>query len=347
MVHSTAFGKGKTMAHELEIKENGEARMMYAGKAPWHGLGTPVEKELTWEGAIRMAGLDNWRIEKAPIWAGGPRGEMIDVPDRKAIIRGMDNKVFSVVTDAYEVIQNEEAGAFLESLVGEGLAMFHTAGSLFGGRRVFVSCRLPDSLEIGPDKVDKYLVAIWGHDGTMAFHIKWTPIRVVCWNTASAAFDISGGRVRATDCVSIVHRSNWKDRAAEAREALDLTNIYYKRVEECFQKLRSRPYRDSDFTRLAQRLYPDTPRANGNGVIDRSPARSKLTDLFHNGKGQDHPDIKNTRWAAWNAVTEYVDHCWNYKAGKDSTAFDMRMNDVIWGRGSQFKKQTLELLLKD
>ncbi len=270
------------MAHELEIQANGEARMMYAGTAPWHGLGTAVEKELTWEGAIRMAGLDRWNVVAVPVGAQGLDGTWQEVAGRKAIMRGMDGQVFGIVTGAYEVIQNEEAGSFLEALVGEGLAMFHTAGSLFGGRRVFVCCKLPDSLEIGPDKVDKYLVAIWGHDGAMAFHVKWTPIRVVCWNTASAAFDIHGGKVHATDCVSIVHRSNWKDRAAEAREALELTNLYYARVEECFQRLIARPYRDSDFKKLAAKLYPDKEKKDG-GKIDKSPARDKLMQLFHEG----------------------------------------------------------------
>jgi phage/plasmid-like protein (TIGR03299 family) len=334
------------MAHELEMQADGTARMFYAGTAPWHGLGTAVEKELTWEGAIRLAGLDRWNVQLAPLGALTHSGTWEEIEGRQAIMRGMDGQVYGVVTDAYEVIQNEEAGAFLESLVGEGLAMFHTAGSLFGGRRVFVCCKLPDSMEIGPDQVDKYLVALWGHDGTMAFHIKWTPIRVVCWNTASAAFAISGGRVHATDCVSIVHRSNWKDRAAEAREALELTNLYYQRVEECFQRLLQRPFSDSDFTTLAQRLYPDKVKDNG-GVIDKSAARAKLTRLFHEGKGMDHPEVRNTRWAAYNAVTEYVDHYWRYQKGKYGGPEDVRMNHVIWGQGAQLKKQVLEMLRVD
>ncbi len=334
------------MAHQLEIKANGEARMMYAGKPPWHGLGTAVEKEMTWEGAIRIAGLDRWNVQLVPAGAQNFNGQWVEVPGRKAIMRGMDSQVYGMVTDAYEVIQNEEAGAFLESLVGEGLAMFHTAGSLFSGRKVFVSCKLPDSMEIGPDKVDKYLVALWGHDGATAFHIKWTPIRVVCWNTVSAAFDIRNGKVNATDCVGVYHFRNWKDRAAQAREVLDLTTLYYKRVEECFQRLVQTPFRNSDFSTFTKKLYPDTQK-EGSKKVDRSVIREKLTTLFHAGIGQDHPDVKNTRWAAYNAVTEYIDHQGKYLTkldGQDLDVASARMNSIVWGHGAQVKKQALDLL---
>ena len=54
------------MAHELEISKSGDARMFYAGKAPWHGLGMQVEKEVTSGAALRFAQLD-WEVEKRPV----------------------------------------------------------------------------------------------------------------------------------------------------------------------------------------------------------------------------------------------------------------------------------------
>jgi phage/plasmid-like protein (TIGR03299 family) len=331
------------MSHELEIQTNGAARMMYAGQAPWHGLGTQVEKEVRAEAAMKLAALDGWRMQLVPVEAVLGDGQHVAVPNNHAIVRGMDSAVYGVAGDHYTLIQNEEAFAFLDSLVGEGLAMFHTAGSMFGGRRVFVSCKLPDSLQVGPDQVDKYLVALWGHDGTMAFHIKWTPIRVVCWNTASAAFQIQGGRVRATDAVSIMHTKGWKERAAEVRQILDLTNLYYQRLEECFQKLLATPLRESDFTVFAKKLYPDGEKKDG-GVLDRGEIRETLRTIWHTGIGLDHPDVKGTRWAAYNAVTEFIDHHKKYNDGKYGEVADIRMNSVIWGQGSQIKKQALELL---
>lgn len=332
------------MAHELEIMANGEARMMYAGKAPWHGLGTAVQREVTWDAAMKLAGLDNWNVQLVPVQAVMPDGSLQTIDNAKAIVRGMDGSVFATVTDSYQTIQNEEAGAFLEAMVGEGLAMFHTAGSLFGGRKVFASCKLPGSIQVGPDQVDKYLVAMWSHDTTLALHIKWTPIRVVCWNTASAAFQIRGGRVKATDCMTIYHTKNWKDCLGQAREILNVTNIYYQRLEECFQKLVATPFRDCDFTKFVGKVYPDEEKPDGKGRIDRSKVRDEIKLIYQTGIGLDHPDVKNTRWAAYNAITEYIDHHKKYYEGKYGTEADMRMNAVIWGGGAQVKKQALELL---
>lgn len=338
------------MAHELERREDGSARMMYAGKAPWHGLGTKVEKEVTAEAAIRLAGLD-WEVEKRPIYIAGTNevdGIKVignEVPDRFAVVRKEDDRVLGVVGSAYTPIQNVEAFAFLDSLVGEGLAMYHTAGSIFGGRKVFITCKLPDSIEIGPDQVDKYLALATAHDGSMMMHVKWTPIRVVCWNTMSAAFQIDRGtgKARAQDSVSILYRGNYKDYIAEAREMLNLTNFYYSRLEDCFNRLRETKIRECDWTRFANRLIPDEPKPNGK-VVDRSKLREQLTHLYHHGIGNEHPDVKGTKWAAYSAVTEFVDHTKNYGDGDKGSAEDYRMNAIVWGNGSAVKKKALEML---
>ncbi len=337
------------MSHELEIRENGEARMFYAGEAPWHRLGTKVDKEVTAAAAIRLAGLD-WKVEKRPMFIQGEKE--VDgipvignkVPDRFAIVRTEDSKVLGVVGSAYTPIQNEEAFGFLDALVGEGLTMFHTAGSLFGGRRVFVTCKLPDSVSVGPDQIDKYLALATAHDGTMMMHVKWTPIRVVCYNTMSAAFAIGAdGKVRATDTVSILHRGNYKDYLAQARDMLKLTEVYYARLAETFNKLRETKLRDCDWTRFTNRLVPDGEKKDGTKT-DRSKVRDGLTLLYRQGIGNDHPDVKGTKWAAYNAVTEYVDHGKEFSDGDNGGADDYRMQSIIWGAGSLMKKKALDML---
>ena len=57
------------MAHELEMV-NGKAQMAYAGKVPWHGLGTKVPEDLTPAQMMKAAGLD-WSVKKAPLMFNG------------------------------------------------------------------------------------------------------------------------------------------------------------------------------------------------------------------------------------------------------------------------------------
>jgi hypothetical protein len=45
--------------------------------------------------------------------------------------------VLGIVSDEYEVVDNIEAFGFLDALIGSEL-YFETAGSLWGGRRVWV-----------------------------------------------------------------------------------------------------------------------------------------------------------------------------------------------------------------
>jgi len=333
------------MAHEIEINENGEARAFYAGKAPWHGLGTMVEKEVTAAAAIKLAGLD-WVVEKRPLFAQSIENDSIgycEIDTHKAVVRAEDNKILGIVTDAYEPIQNEDLFEFMEALVGDNVTMFHCAGSLFGGKRVFITCKMPKSIEVGPDKVDMYLVACSSHDGSMQFHIKWTPIRVVCWNTVSAAFQIYGGRVRATDTMSILHRGGWKNKLQEARKVLELSEIYQAQAQKRFEWLRKQKMKTPEFKAFAEQMWPDEEKDDGK-IIDRSKLRDAVRQLYHHGVGNEVNGVKGTRWAALNAVTEYIDHHRTYSKGKYGDVSDNRMNSVVWGSGANIKKKALELL---
>ena len=68
--------------------------------------------------------------------------EGITVPGFRANLRETDNQVLGVVSDRYKVVQNEEAFAFTDELLGEGVT-YETAGSLQNGRRTWILAKLP------------------------------------------------------------------------------------------------------------------------------------------------------------------------------------------------------------
>ena len=331
------------MAHELEMK-NGQARMMYAGKAPWHGLGQHVETEVTAGAAIRLADLD-WKLEKQPIYIEGT--QKIDdipvvgvkVPDKVAVVRPEDNSILGVVSDRYEIIQNADCFDFMDEIIGSGQAVYHTAGSIFDGKRIFMTVKLPGDAMVGDDKIEKYILLTTSHDGSLALNIRWTPIRVVCNNTMNAALSRT-----AKAGINIRHTTNYKARVSEARKVLEMTDHYYQVMEQEFNRLLDAQFTEGEMVNLTEQLFPTKVDDNGKVKLSTNTKnrREKMVGLFHNGIGV--APIKNTRWAAFNAVTEFVDHHRSTAVHGGRNKKDLRFNASIFGGGAQMKQKAFDLL---
>ena len=155
--------------------------MFYTREKPWHGLGTRVETALTSKEALQLAGFD-WKVIQKPILTED--GSLIE--GFKANVRDRDQKVLGVVSNRYKVVQNEEAFAFTDALLGEGVR-YETAGSLAEGKRTWILAMLPHKYIIAGDEITPYLVFMNSHDGSGAIKAAMTPIRVICQNTLNLA----------------------------------------------------------------------------------------------------------------------------------------------------------------
>lgn len=121
--------------------------------------------------ALQLAGLD-WRVIQKPI----ETVDRLPVPGFKANLRDTDGRVLGVVTDRYRVVQNEDAFAFTDKLLGEGVT-YDTAGSLQDRRRTWLLTKLPQCYIISGDEITPYLVFMNTHDGTGAIKAAMTPVR--------------------------------------------------------------------------------------------------------------------------------------------------------------------------
>lgn len=74
------------------------------------------------------------------------------------------------MSDKYKVVQNEEAFAFTDTLLGGGVT-YDTAGSLQEGRKVWLLAKLPQRYIISGDEITPYLVFSNSHDGSGAIKV--------------------------------------------------------------------------------------------------------------------------------------------------------------------------------
>lgn len=206
--------------------------MFYVREAPWHGLGTGVREAPDSREALRLAGLD-WNVVQEPIYTA--RKELVE--GHKANVRDSDRKPLGVVTDRYRVIQNREAFAFTDSLLGEGVR-YETAGSLLGGRKVWLLARMPREYIISGERVSPYLLFSNAHDGSGAVRVALTPIRVVCNNTLNLAL------ATAKRSWSMAHTGDVRSRMKEAEDTLFLAGQYMDSLGKEFDALRKKKLSD-------------------------------------------------------------------------------------------------------
>src|SRR6476659_1594702 len=144
------------MAHQLETWANGSASFVSAREHAWHRLGTVLPEQFDAAQAMQYAKLGGWNVRKEPLTTTVITGDgvsTLSVPDQFASVRtnpvtGRPD-VLGVVGRGYTPIQNEAHARILDLLVDESGAHFETAGSLRGGRQVFLTMRMPESMRIG------------------------------------------------------------------------------------------------------------------------------------------------------------------------------------------------------
>jgi phage/plasmid-like protein (TIGR03299 family) len=229
----------------------------------------------------------------------------------------------------YTPVQNEEAFGFLDSVVGEGQAIYHTAGSLDGGRRVWILAKLPGEIALRhTDVTEKYLLLMNSHDGSTALRMLFTPVRVVCKNTLNLAMSRA-----ASEGIAIRHTASATSRIEEARRALGLARTYYDEFAAEAARLLASPYSDLQMTLLAERLFP----TNENEVSTRiKNRREQVFNLFEWGKG--HAEIRGTAWAALNAVAEFADHNRSVRARPGENRDEKRLASVWLGSAAALKQ---------
>lgn len=218
--------------------------MFYVRENPWHGLGTKVNEAPGSREALIIAGL-NWNVLQEPIYT--ETEEFIE--GYKANVRDSDRKVLGVVTDRYKVIQNQEAFAFTDALLGEGVR-YETAGSLQGGKRVWLLAHMPHEYIISGERISPYLVFTNTHDGSGAIKAALTPIRVVCQNTLNLALST------AKRSWSMIHTGNIKGKLQEARNTLILAETYMDSLGREFEELRKKKLTDKQVMEYIEILLP-------------------------------------------------------------------------------------------
>jgi phage/plasmid-like protein (TIGR03299 family) len=329
------------MAHELTVRSNGRAEAFYAGNGKvlnpaWHGLGTNVLDAPNSESAIKLAGLD-WEVQKVEAAAKFRRphsyaGEYLNAPGFFATMRADNYAVLGFVGDKYVPVQNVQAFDFLDGLNQDGIVKYESAGSLKGGRIVWVLARMGSIVEVAKgDGVQPYILFSTAHDGTRSLRIVPTTVRVVCANTLRIALGAGAGGV------SLRHDGTIHQRLNAIRDALANAGKVTEAKLRDAVRLTLTDVDKQVFQRYVDDLLPLDPDSERPAL--RLQAREAVAWNFYSNPRQNLPGIERTAWAAYNAVSEFADH-----AGKFRSA-ESRFVSVTEGGADALKQRAFDKAL--
>ncbi|MFJ3176055.1 DUF932 domain-containing protein [Streptomyces roseus] len=332
------------MAHEIEQFSDGTAAFVSARESAWHKLGTVTAEALTAEDAMRLAALDGWNVRLIALHATELTAEgttLLDVPNHRASVRTHPKtgrpETLGVVGPDYTPVQNEEHAEFLNFLADESGAHFETAGSLREGRQVFLTMKLPQTMTIGgSDNVDLHIAAFNSHDGSGAFRIVVTPVRVVCANTLRA------GLRNAKSSYTVRHTSGARGRIAQARQALGLTFKYAEEFEKAGQRMLDVEMSTPGLRKIVDELWPLEGSDSTRKKTNRDTRWASIRNLFELADTQ--AGIRGAAWAGYNAITEYANHVAPARGSNPDLKNAARAERVISGTADDLMERAFRLM---
>jgi len=350
------------MAHEITFTDRfGEVRS--TGKRAWHGLGLEIAPGLTANEALPLIGLD-WTTELKPVYVLCDRdkdiagnfissSQFVPIESHRAHVRTDNQQVLGVVGKDYQPLQNYQLAELADVLVhaSDGKATVETAGSLRGGRRVFVLLNLPDKLRAtSEDWLEPYVLLCNGNGGTASFLGCLVTVRVVCANTlnlAETGFDRRGVLSKG---FRFAHVGNFQDKLNQARTLLGLATEEARLFQETIDLLVGttlNPRQLSDyFDNVYAACFGRDPEGADKSTIDkfRKHRYDSQEQWYRNleGRNQNLPGIEGTVWAALNAVTEWNDH----QRGKVGDQTDARAHSNLLGVSAHHKAVALQGALR-
>ena len=329
------------MAHQITSTDG---LVLANNRRAWHGLGKLLPDTVSPMQALDLAGL-NWQaVESDALTAtfvnASGEAERLVVPSHKALRRSDNGQLLSCVGSGYHPLQNADLFRIAEGLSSVGGVRIESAGSLFGGRKVFVLIR-GETVDVGGRGDIMHQFALLGnsHDGTMAALTALTNERVVCDNTLTAAVQdashvrkwrhTAGFEMRVEEVSETLAR--WRagaaDSAAEAN-ALAGKTLTREQVQDLWVEVLERLDGPIAANPTTEKEARRRDRAAG--------ALAHMSQVFDAESQQFGPSA----WVAANAATNWIQHVRPARLSAEAAFASDK-----WGAGAEAKRTAMKTAL--
>ena len=256
----------------------------------WQNLGTDLVTK-DYREILKTSGLDYKTVSEDLFMEH--EGEKILIPNKKVLLRDDTKEIFGVVSDRYQICQNEDAFDFVDYIEDVTLKK---AGGVAGF--VWMIGELPEVTVLG-DKITPNLIFQNSHDGNCSIKTTICMLRMVCQNQFVAAFNNSPATI------SIKHNGDLNQKLESAKITMSNVYDYVKNYDTVANELVMQKVTPKKLDKIIEEYFAipeDATTRTQNFILDR---REQFYDAYH---AEDNNNFKGTKWGIINAYSDFITH---------------------------------------
>ena len=328
------------MPHEITIRPGGFAEATFHELPGWHDL-AGLKGELVVKGRKMLS--DDVR----KVMDFGPKREILYRRDEESgsfheyplvvgIVRSDNGFPLGYVSPNYAPYGQLEALELTDSLMMDGLMEYESGFTLQGGKNVVILAKMPGVHEVAEgDCTLPYLMVVINHTGQHRVRFLPTSVRVVCANTMMMALAQGKGQI-----FSVRHSGDMELKMDQVRNALSEIHSSFTDHTKVARKLAAKPVTNATWRPYLDKLFP-VPFITDPEFTQRKhdavrKIRRQVTFNLVDDPAQQIPSTQGSWYAAFNAVTQWVDHR-EYKGGSPEAKAETRFTVSNFGSGNDLK----------
>lgn len=235
--------------------------------------------------------IEQFEVEKVPLFDAGGRS----IENVYSLQRSDTHQHLGVVKEKYRPIQMNEMIDMISEASNRVGDIDHIGyATSKGGRKIVIQSKYRKTLDVGGDKIDPYLYTVIDNTGMGSNKMIPSTVRIACDN----AFHLIAANEEASDRAR--HSSTFVNQV-EGMITNIVTGIATTRdFSKIVERLKNEKFTRDQMIQFTQKLIP----VEDDESTRRQNKREKLVELYEGGKG----NVGESRWDAFNAITEYESH---------------------------------------
>ena len=186
----------------------------------------------------------------------------------------------------------------IERVDGQQLTV-QTAGSIQGGKRIFLQLALEGIAKVGDDTVKRFITIIDSNDGSTGLSVGVGNLTMSCMNQFFSFYK-NGTRFR--------HSASLSEKLSELPNEIELAISESFRMIEVYKQLASTPTTKKLADQLVKYLVGLDRLASADEISELSTRKKNQMDVMHEAIEIEMAQKGNTLWGLHSGITRYTTH---------------------------------------